>query len=146
VGPLASLGGKLIAVDTAPFIYFIERHPGYIDRVRPFFQAVDRGEITVITSSITLTEVLVVPLRLGDRQLVDKYTRILLHADHIATVEVSNEIAAEAAQIRSTYRFKTPDAIHLATAIVEGADGFLTNDATLAKVAALNIILVDQLS
>jgi predicted nucleic acid-binding protein len=76
VGSIVSLQGKLVAVDTSLFIYFVERHPKYHPVVRPFFAAVDRGEIKIVTSILTLTEVLVLPLRLRDQQLVDRYTRI----------------------------------------------------------------------
>jgi predicted nucleic acid-binding protein len=146
MGSLAALRGKLIAVDTSPFIYFIEQHPGYIERVRPFFSAVDNGEISVITSTITLTEVLVVPLRKDDAWMLDQYTQILLRSRNVSTIEVSHEIAAEAARIRSRYKFKTPDALQLATAVVGGADAFLTNDAMFARVAPLEILFVDDLA
>jgi predicted nucleic acid-binding protein len=78
VGAIASLQGKLVAVDTSLFIYFIEKHPTYHPMVKPFFAAVDSGEIRVVTSILTLSEVLVLPIRLHDPQLVERYTRILL--------------------------------------------------------------------
>lgn len=37
--------------------------------VRPFFEAADRGEFQIVTSILTLTEVLVHPLRRGDHVL-----------------------------------------------------------------------------
>jgi hypothetical protein len=36
---------SIVAIDTAPVIYFIERHPRYVDTVREFFQAIDRGDL-----------------------------------------------------------------------------------------------------
>jgi hypothetical protein len=44
-------------------IYFIERHPAYLPLLLPFFEAVERGDIQVVTSTLTLTEVLVHPYR-----------------------------------------------------------------------------------
>ncbi|MFT4299595.1 MAG: PIN domain-containing protein [Aeromicrobium sp.] len=41
---------------------------------------------------------------------------------------VTREIAQVAATVRGCYRLKTPDAIHLATAIVAGADRFVTGN------------------
>ena len=35
---------KSVAVDTAPFIYFIEENPTYINIVEPLFQEISRGE------------------------------------------------------------------------------------------------------
>ena len=56
---VADLSGKVVGLDSAPLIYFIEEHPAYLATVRPFFEALDRGEFTVVTSMVTLLEVLV---------------------------------------------------------------------------------------
>jgi len=53
----------LVGLDTAPLIYYIEGHPQYLGCLDPFFDAMERGEFIVITSTITLVEVLVQPLR-----------------------------------------------------------------------------------
>ena len=37
------LRGKTVGLDTAPLIYFIEENPAYIEIVRLFFEAMDRG-------------------------------------------------------------------------------------------------------
>jgi hypothetical protein len=37
--------GHTVGLDTAPLIYFIEKHPQYLPTVRPFFEAVERGDI-----------------------------------------------------------------------------------------------------
>ncbi len=58
--------GKTVGLDTAPIIYFIERNPLYVDMMRSFFQAVQKNECAVVTSTITLLETLVVPLRQGN--------------------------------------------------------------------------------
>ena len=81
MGWIERLHGTVVAVDTAPLIYLIEENPSYLSRVRPFFEAVDRGELQVVTSTLTLTEVLVHPLRQGDPELADQYRRILLDAN-----------------------------------------------------------------
>ena len=43
-------------------------------------------------------------------------------------VPVDADIARVAAALRTTYRLKTPDTLHLATAIVIGADRFVTGN------------------
>jgi predicted nucleic acid-binding protein len=54
-------------------------------------------------------------------------------------------MADRAASIRARYRLRTPDAIHLATAILEGVDVFLTNDRDLLQVREVPILLIDEL-
>ncbi len=65
-----SLAGTIVAVDTAPLIYFIEKHPRYLNIIDPFFDSLDRGHFQAITSTLTLTEALTLPLRTGNNQLV----------------------------------------------------------------------------
>lgn len=81
--------GKSVALDTAPLIYFIEEHPVYGPVVEPFFSAVADGEIRAVTSTITLAEVLVHPLKRGDEALAQKYHDILLSSEHVSVVPVT---------------------------------------------------------
>lgn len=60
---LKPLRGAVVGLDTAPLIYFIEENPLYLPLVRPFFEAIDRGEFRLVTSVLTLTEVLIHPMR-----------------------------------------------------------------------------------
>jgi hypothetical protein len=66
---IKALHGAVVGLDTAPLIYFIEENRAYLPLVRPFFEAVDQGEFRIATSTLTLTEVLVHPMRKGDHQL-----------------------------------------------------------------------------
>lgn len=142
---VAALRGSTVGVDTTPLIYFIEENRDYIHLVQPFFEALDRAEFTAVTSVVTLLEVLVHPLRRGDRELAERYREILLGAEGLRTVIVSSELAEEAAQLRADYRLRTPDAIQLATMRHEGAAFFLTNDARLPAVPGLTTLVLDEL-
>ncbi|WP_147068735.1 type II toxin-antitoxin system VapC family toxin [Microcystis aeruginosa] len=62
---LMQLQGQVVGLDTAPLIYLMEQNQAYLGLVRAFFGAVSRGEFQVVTSTLTLTEVLVHPLRSG---------------------------------------------------------------------------------
>lgn len=48
-----------------------------------------------------------------------------------------------AAELRAQHGFKTPDAIHLATALVQAADVFLTGDAGLTRCPGLQVVVLD---
>lgn len=91
------LHGSVVAVDTAPLIYFIEENPRYLPHLRAFFGAADKGRFRAATSILTLIEVLIHPLRRGNFRLADEYRRILLHADNVEAIPVSAAIAEEAA-------------------------------------------------
>ena len=139
------LHGQIVGLDTAPLIYFIEKNTSYLSLVHPFFEAVERGDIQVVTSTLTLTEVLIHPLRHGNRNLALRYSHILLNANNLKTLSVSPAIATEAAQLRAQYGFKTPDSIQLATAQQANAAFFLTNDDALTRVPGLQTLVLKHL-
>jgi predicted nucleic acid-binding protein len=78
---ISDLRTKTIGLDTAPLIYFIEENPTYLQTVKLFFEAMDRGEFTVVTSMVTLLEVLVHPLRRNNTALATEYRDILLNSN-----------------------------------------------------------------
>lgn len=146
MGWLSKLYGTTVGLDTAPLIYFVEKHPKYLPLVYPFFQAVERGDLQAVTSALTLTEVLVHPYKRGDQSSVKQYSQMLLNTRNIETLPVSPEIATEAARIRAAFGLKTPDSIQLATAKIGGATCFFSNDNRIAAIPGLELVLLDRLS
>jgi uncharacterized protein len=111
-------------LDSAPSIYFVERIPPWFDQVR--IHLATPGLIPV-ASDLTRMECRILPLRRGDQILLNEFDRFF---DQVMTERVSltSDVMDVAAEIRARFRFKTPDAIHLAAATVSGCDVFLTND------------------
>ena len=146
MGWVTDLQGKTVGVDTSPFIFFIEKHSKYVDVLRPFFEAVDRGDSHVVTSTVTLLEVLVHPIRQGDDALAHQYNDILLSSSNIATIPVTPVTVQTAAELRAEHNLKTPDAIQLATAIDHNAAAFLTNDGDFPQVDGIEILKLRDLN
>src|SRR5258708_22239285 len=101
--------------------------------------------IDAISSVITLTEVLNQPISKGRTDLERAYRKILLSGYAFRLLPVSQTIAESAAHLRAHYKLRTPDALHIATAIDSECDGFLTNDNGLKRVTELRIIALDEL-
>ncbi|MGD2183321.1 type II toxin-antitoxin system VapC family toxin [Lusitaniella coriacea] len=142
---LVQLQGQVVGLDSAPLIYWIEENPTYLQITDSFFEALMRDEFTVITSVITLSEVLVYPLRQGNPFLAQQYRDILLNSEKIVTLEVSSRIAEIAAQLRADYNLRTPDALQMATAISGGATFFLTNDERLPMLPNCDVLVLEDL-
>jgi predicted nucleic acid-binding protein len=145
VGWVDALRGKTVGLDTAPLIYFIEQSPGRIEKLRPFFAAAGRGEFRLTTSFVTLVEVLVQPLRNGRVDIAHAYRDILLRSPALRAVPLDKQVAEEAARLRAVHSLRTPDAIQVATAVQSGASHFLTNDAALAQISGITVLLLDAL-
>lgn len=144
MGLVDELRGLRICLDTAPFIYFIEKHPKYLNVVRPVFVEIDAGEIEAITSTITLLEVLVHPLKTKNETLAERYREILLHSEGLTTFEILHEISEKSSKLRAKYSIKTPDAIQIAVGVLYGAGKFLTNDPDLKKISEVEVLVLDD--
>lgn len=94
---------------------------------------------------ITLTEVLIHPLRRGDAALQSQYSDLLVNAANFQTLPIDIAAAMSAADLRARYNLRMPDALQVATAITAGCEAFLTNDAALQRVTELRILVLDQL-
>lgn len=132
-------------VETSPFIYYVENHPGYADKMQQIFEDVNTGRIESITSVITLAETLTKPLQTGDKVVEQAYRTLLHQTQHIALIPITSSIAERTADLRARYSLKTPDALHLAAALDYGCDAFLTNDLRLRRVSEIRILVLDEL-
>jgi len=117
-----------IAVDTVIFIYFIEQNPEYHARVRRLFEATASGRRELVTSALSLLEVLVVPYRAGNLALADRYEALLTRSRGLRMVDIDRNVLRAAAQVRAAHGTRPPDAIQIATAALHRCAAFLTND------------------
>jgi predicted nucleic acid-binding protein len=140
VGLIADVGAGAVGVDTAIFIYFIEEEPRFLPHILPLFAEADKGKRTLVTSALTLLEVLVVPYRAGNAQLAERYELLLTRSRGIRLTELSRDQLRAAAQLRAATGARTPDALHLVSALTAGCKTFLTNDRPLPRVPGLRVI------
>lgn len=134
-----------LGIETAPIIYFIERHPTYVDRMDVIMQRIVAGNLAGVTSMVTLAEVLVHPLRNGQRHLAQQYRQLLLRSRGFHTLTLDAVVSEQAADLRAKYQMKLPDAFQVAAAIHAGCDAFLTNDLGMRRVQEIPVLVLDSL-
>jgi predicted nucleic acid-binding protein len=126
-------------LDASTIIYAIESLPPFRDAV---IARIMRAEGTVggivITSRLSRLECRVKPLREADTDLLAKYEEFFTRR-FVRVAEVTAAAIEQATDLRARYSLRTPDAIHLATAIEEHADLFLTGDAALTRCAEVRV-------
>jgi predicted nucleic acid-binding protein len=138
-------GITLLGLDSAPLIYFVERHPVYLLLMREIIRRIDSGLVSGNSSVITLTEVLVQPKKLGRTDIENEYHDLLYHSQNFDLLHITPAIAEQAADLRSRYPIRTPDALQIAAALSVGCQAFLTNDKRLKSVSELKILVLDDL-
>lgn len=140
MGLIEAVGDGPVALDTAPFVYFIEEHSRFCAIVAPLFEAIDRGELPAVTTGITLLETLVVPLRRNDRELAVRYEALLTQSRGLRMIDLDRELLRAAAEIRAATGAKSPDALQLAGAVTFGCTAMLTNDRRFPKTPELQVL------
>ena len=132
-----------IFIDTAPLIYLIEGEEDFANIVeKQLNQWITAGQ-NLATSTLTLLELLVAPMRQQNKRLVQKYRALLQDLLSEPLIPLSEAVSEMAAQIRGVNGLKTPDSIQLATALYSGADIFYTNDKMLSKFSDIEILTVE---
>lgn len=142
MGLIDDLGSGPVGLDTPPLIYFIEEHPRYLPAVRPVFAAMTEGTVTGVTSALTLLETLVLPFRVGNAPLAEQYHALLTRGYGLRIDDITRAVLRAAAQLRAAHNIKTPDAIHLATALIARCPVYLTNDRDLPPIPGIRILQV----
>ena len=135
-----------VYVDTSTVIYRVEGLEPFATASLPAWDALQEGSCRVLTSDLTLLEVLVRPLRDGNARLVELHRKILTETEGLESIGIVRDILEMAAGLRAGHRLKTPDSIHAATAIHSGATLFLTNDRDFTKIPGLNVAIIGDLS
>ena len=107
-------------LDTAPVIYTVEQVPVFVSAVDTRLSA---SGTVLVASDLTRMECRVKPLREGDVELLKDYDEYFEKVV-AGIMALSREVLDRAAEIRARYQVKTPDAIHLAAAVVSRCDAF----------------------
>lgn len=145
MGSLAVPAGGPVYVDAQVVIYSVEKHPTYAPLLRPLWAAVQAGTVQAVTSELTELEVLVGPLKAGDAPLVARYDQFL-RLPGVRLVPISRPTLRDAARLRATTaKLRTPDAIHLATALRGRCVQLVTSDLTFRAVPGLPVVILNDL-
>lgn len=114
------------------------------DEIRSFVEHLQARDGEMITSELTLTEVLVAPLRKADDGLIRHYEAFLQSGGGVSMVPISRAILRRSAELRARFRDKTPDAIHVASAEAAVCRFFVSGDKRLDVPETLTRIDVDE--
>ena len=129
-----------IYLDSCCFIYLVEGEPEWRAVVEQRLRDLEPTS-RLVTSQLARLECRTKPTRDGNRALLERYDT-LFGADRVAVLDVSAHVIDRATDLRARYGFKTPDAIHLATALESGAAGFWTADAALSRCTEIAVMVL----
>ncbi|MEQ8225331.1 MAG: type II toxin-antitoxin system VapC family toxin [Candidatus Eremiobacterota bacterium] len=136
---------KSIFMDTAPIIYYIEGNSQFY-QIKELINQIQENNITIFSSVITITEVLVKPVSLGQMNVINSFLNFLKNPDNIIILSVNERIAEQAGYLRGKYpSLKTLDAIQISSAIEARTDAFLTNDLRLKQIKEIEVLTLKDM-
>lgn len=118
-----------IFFDTSAFIYMFEGLEPNRTRMLEIRRRMLERRDRIVTSTMTLGELLVKPTKLGEASLVEQYDRAVRSTAEVISFDA--QVAWRFASLRATHNLRCADAIQLACAAHAGVDLFLSNDQRL---------------
>ncbi len=129
--------------DTNLFVYLVEDRGARAEQVVSLRQWMKEREDELLTSALTLGEVLVKPMEAGDETLMRRYEHAI--GAGATVLSFDDRAARRFAEIRRDRSIRAPDAIQLACAAVANVDLFVTNDDRLSRKHVRGIQFIQSL-
>jgi predicted nucleic acid-binding protein len=127
--------------DTNLFIYLFEKNPAWSQRlVESRQRMLTRGD-KLLTSWLTVGEVLTKPKELRNAILEKSYLNFFM-SGAVQLIAFDFDAAKRYSEIRSRARVRPADSIQLACAAAAGSDLFVTNDKQLAELVIPGITFI----
>ena len=138
------LRGTRVYFDTNPIIYFIEQNTQFIELVTPVFEMIGEDSILAFTSELSLTEVLIKPIRDNRIQIIQTHKELLLDPELFTLISPNQDTFLLAAELGGKSSMRMPDAIHMACAIESKCKYFITNDKGIKSTADVTVVQISD--
>lgn len=136
----------IAALDTNLFIYAYGKKDYLGDLARAFLDDLKVLSPRIVISVLVFEEFLVQIYKKKLDKNINEYEDFITCGGLATVLDVNREVAREAAKIRAKYHgIRTPDALHLASAIFAKANFFVTTDRRIPrKIENLKVIVLQK--
>ena len=109
-----------VVLDTKPLIKLFAQEEGW-DAVQKILAKIEAGEVEAAISVVTLTEIYYKYLQEKRQDLAKTRTENLRYALYLKKLEIGEEVAVKAGDIKGKYDVSIADAFIAASACIEGS-------------------------
>jgi len=134
------LHGKRVYFDANIFIYLLEHHPDLGEVCLSIVQSAVDKELDGYSGDLVFAELLVKPLKENNARAVQAVKDLFTNDTRIELLPHTKTAFITAAHLRANYKIKLPDALHIATAIENHMDVFLTNDREIPAMREITVL------
>lgn len=132
------LRDKRVYFDTNIFIYLLEGSEHFQDALSDLEALIANEVIKIVSCDLVYTEILPCHAGKSDKEAIEHIVEFL---NAFEIFRISRQTAIQAGILRGETGMKTPDALHVASAIQNDAEIFLTNDAGICTPASIRRVL-----
>lgn len=133
-----------VYLDACSIIYFVEASGAFHDALVAHFTKYEADPGTrFLTSHISRLECRSKPLGDGDNELLARYDGFF-KIKQMRLIDITGGVIERATELRARYGLKSIDSIHLASAVSEKADVFITGDVALKRCTEVNVEVVTE--
>jgi len=134
----------LYGVDSMLFVYHFEGNDRFGPAAGRLLAAAEAGRCRLVASVLAQLEVLVVPKRHGREDLCRRYRDLFNSFPNLTVLPVGTEVVEIAADLRAAHSLRTPDALHVATALHAGARAFVSEDRRIRGITGIEIVALEE--
>ncbi len=138
-----ALRGKRAYFDANIFIYLLEGSEQFEAAMSDIRDLIADNEIQISSCDLIFTEMLPFHARKRDQDAIE---HIIGFLSTFEITDISKQVSIHAGILRGETGMKTPDAIHVASAIQNGCDVFVTNDGGIRVPEGMLCILLSEFS
>jgi len=111
----------------------------FLPLTRALVAAIRDGAVRAQTSVLTLYQLLAELYRRGERERAAELARSLMVHGGLELIPTTDEIAVQAAQVRAQLGGRPERAIQIATALVSGAEVYVTEGSGLRRIVGMTV-------
>ena len=136
----ASGSALRVYLDANVVVRGMERTDAGAGEVGRLIEFAECDKLELVTSELTLSEVLVGPIRLGDDILATAYLDLLTNDSIFELLPVTRDVLLFSSQIRARSDARLPDCVHVATAKLSGCRLIVSYDRGLCDLCELDVV------
>lgn len=133
----------IIYLDAAVLALHLAGDPAYLPLTRLALGGIRDGELSGLTSALSVYQLLVEPYRSGAEGSAERIERLLSGLPGLEIVPVSPALAAQAAQVKAQIGGSLTRAVQIATALASEAELYVTPRSALRRIAGLGVMQLD---
>jgi predicted nucleic acid-binding protein len=145
MGVAENLRGKRVYFDTNIFIYLLEGNNNLRLQIEALQEIIVAGEVSIFSSELAFTEMLPLVVRSKNDIAIRRVMQFLEEDRLFQLVPIDRIICIQAGVLRGETGMKTPDAIHVASAMSASCSHFLTNDTGIQLPKTIERVLFGDL-